>query len=343
MTVRMIVLEAGLASVQDLGRVGYERIGIAVNGAADQLAAKVANILVGNEAGAAHVEVVASDFAFSATAPLLISITGAPARVTVDGWARGMWEPLVLDAGQRLDVRGIHSGLRTYLAAAGSLPAPTVMGSCAPDSLLGTGRQLVAGDSVDVHTSFTGLDHPVFRHALFRFDVPLARYGTRWTVPVTAGPDLYEYDDALQHISGVSYRVGVQSNHIGLRLEGAVPQRSVLHEILSRGVPVGAVEAPPTGGLLVLLRGRHVTAGYPVLAVATHAGRRALGQAASGHIVTFEPVSLEQAIAAHEHEREQLIRLAARVRNAFGALGIPHTATHDAAPLLQPPSERTCA
>jgi biotin-dependent carboxylase-like uncharacterized protein len=332
MKAQITVLRAGLATLQDLGRHGFEHVGIAVNGAADQVAARVANTLVGNAESAPLIEIVASDFVFDTSAPLLLAVTGAPATVTVDGHQQRPWEPMCLLPGQRVAVCRIHHGLRTYIAVAGTLDVQYIMGSCAPDSLLEIGRQLLVGDTLQVDSRHRPLDHPFFRHPLFALQAPVPEYGTDWRIPVTEGPDLDDYDDGLARLCDASYRVGARSNHIGLRLEGSVPPRRVTHEILSRGVPIGAIEAPPGGGLLALQRGRPVTAGYPVLAVATHAGRRALGQAAPGHTVRFHDVTLDEAITAHQRTVDAIGRLRRRVHAAFDSLGLHHD-----------PAERTSA
>lgn len=323
MAEQITVTQASLAMVQDLGRVGLERSGIPVNGAADQHSASVANILVGNQANDPLIEITASDFTFEAGCPLLIAITGAPADVSVGRHTQRQWEPLCIAAGDRVSVCRIHDGLRAYIAFNGSLQATPVLGSCAPDSLLGIGQPLTPGTHLQVDTRYQPFDHPVFRHPVFLFDPPVTRFGRHWTVPVTAGPDLGDFDDALAQLSQTVYIVGNRSDHIGLRLEGPVPQRNATGEILSRGVPIGAIEAPPANGLLLLQRGRPITAGYPVIAVATRVAQSALGQVAPGHTLHFTPVSLTDAVAAHQVQVQRVAALAHRVHNAFTTLGLP--------------------
>ncbi len=91
---------------------------------------------------------------------------------------------------------------------------------------------------------------------------------------MTPGPEADQFGpDALAG----SYQVTRDSDHVRLRLSGDTAERREDGEILSRGVPVGAVQIPPTGGLLVLLRGRLVTAGYPVAGRRHHRRRRPAG------------------------------------------------------------------
>lgn len=119
--------------------------------------------------------------------------------------------------------------------------------------------------------------------------------------------------------------------HVGLRLdtpEGAEPpRRTSSDEILSRGVPIGAVEVPAGRELLVLHRGRGVTAGYPVLAVVTAVSLSRLGQARPGDRVRFRPVSLEDAVEAHREQQRTISALADRVASSLQARGL-HRPTH---------------
>jgi allophanate hydrolase subunit 2 len=116
--------------------------------------------------------------------------------------------------------------------------------------------------------------------------------------------------------------VSPRSNHIGLRLGGALPERQLTSEVLSRGVPVGAIEVPSREELLVLHRGRGVTAGYPVLAVVTSRSLDALAQARPGHTITFRKTTVAEATAAHRTACLELDRLRDTIHTVFGLLGI---------------------
>ena len=131
---------------------------------------------------------------------------------------------------------------------------------------------------------------------------------------MTAGPELEEF--APEELRG-PWTVSVQSDHVGLRAEGPTPVRAGRAEILSRGVPVGAVEVPPNGGLLVLLYGRLVTAGYPVPYVATSSSLDVLGQARPGDRLELRQVPLADAVSRARSRREELRLLAVRAANAL--------------------------
>lgn len=324
MTVELRVLSAGMASVQDLGRPGYGYLGIPTNGASDGQSARVANTLVGNAVDAPLLEVTGSAFAFEATGDVVVAVTGAAERVSVDGVAQPAWNTLVVPAGRRVAIEDPAGGLRSYVAVNGRLRVEPVLGSVAPDRLLGVGRTLRAGDTLGLDSGFTALDHPFSRIPLFRFGAAPAPRSGPLLLETTVGPDAHEFPDHLDGTLDAAYEVSPQSDHIGLRLLGPTPERTTAREILSRGVPVGAIEVPPAGGLLLLLRGRLVTAGYPVVAVATTESVDRLGQVRPGEEVRFHVSDPAQARAAVRRRDDELRQLATRVRSAFGQVGLGH-------------------
>lgn len=317
------VERVGHACLQDLGRPGWCAVGLGGNGASDGYSAKVANTLVGNSVTAPVVEVTASAFSFSADRHVLIAVTGAAEQVLVDGQPQPAWEVLVVEPGRRVRVDAPRRGLRSYLAFNGRLDATAVLGSVAPDPLLGVGEQLRAGDRLHLHTSFETFDHPHLRIPVFRLGASRPCLSRTIVVDVTQGPDSTEFaEHALERAS--PYQVSMHSDYVGLRLLGETPSRSVDTEILSRGVPVGAVEVPPAGGLLVLLRGRLVTAGYPVVGVATAASVDRLGQARPGDSVVFRGCSTVEAVTAARRRQAELVELSLRVHTVLGAAGLAH-------------------
>ncbi|MDQ1049199.1 biotin-dependent carboxyltransferase family protein [Streptomyces sp. V4I2] len=318
----LTIRTAGIVTVQDLGRVGRSRYGLPAGGAADQHSARVANVLCGNDDRAPLLEITALDFACVPSGDILIAVTGAPADVTVGGVVRPQWEPVPVRAGETIRVTGIRRGLRVYLAVLGSFAADYLQGSCAPDTVLGFGPALRGGDELVLRTSCPPIDHPFSRIPLFRLNAPVLPFPTTWIIDVTDGPDRAEFGDTGRRLFDAPFTVSPRSNHIGLRLQGDVPRRVTKGEVLSRGVPIGAVEVPAGDELLVLHRGRGVTAGYPVLAVVTATGLSALGQVRPGQTIRFRHRTLDQAVAAHRTQRGAVDALRTRVRTAFDALRI---------------------
>lgn len=314
----LTVIEAGSTQVTDLGRTRGPRYGVPVGGALDQRSARIANILTGNPDGAPLLEIMAMDVEFVADTDILIALAGAEASLLVGGTRRPNEQPVSVRAGETIEVRRIAGGLRAYLAIRGSLDVPRLLGSCAPDSVLGFGGRLVAGQRIPLCRGTPPIVNEHFGAELYRLNVPPRPDAT--TVDATDGPDVVDFADTAARLYGEPYVVSPTSNHIGLRMTGVLPERQVQGEVLSRGVPVGAVEVPPGTELLVLHRGRGVTAGYPVLAVVTTASLDVLAQARPGQTLRFRRVSEAYASERARAERAALDALRLRVQSVFTAL-----------------------
>lgn len=321
---------AGLAVVTDLGRYGSTHLGIQVNGAADQVSARTANVLVGNADEAPLIEVTAVfPFSFTGDEPLLIAVTGAAPAVSVDGVPLPVRTPFVAWPGAEVRVATARRGLRSYVAIHGTIDGDSFHGSVAFDPLIGRGRRLQDGDLVEVEGP--RVRTPSHGSPAFAITAPQDAYPQSWTVGVLPGPEAHEFPGLFDTTTGrvdlPGLLVGTQSDHIGLRLEGHSLVRSSGDEILSRGVPVGALEVPPSGGIIMLLRGRPLTAGYPVPAVVARGWHHLLGQIRPGDRVTLVPTSPAQSLASLHRQREALGVLRARCSTAFTASGtIPRTA-----------------
>ncbi|WP_311243737.1 biotin-dependent carboxyltransferase family protein [Microbacterium sp. WCS2018Hpa-23] len=314
----LTIVEAGSTQVTDLGRRRGPRYGVPVNGALDQRSARIANILVGNPENAALLEITALDLEFVADIDILIAVTGADGHLTIDGVGRPSGQPVSVRAGEAVALRQLQGGLRAYLAVRGSFDVPLLLGSCAPDSVLGFGGRLGAGATLDLRQATSPVFNDHFSAELYSLDVP--RIPTGFVVDVTDGPDIDDFAGTADRLFEQPYLVTPTSNHIGLRMTGPLPERVSRGEVLSRGVPVGAVEVPPGDELLVLHRGRGVTAGYPVLAVVTSGSLDVLAQVRPGQRLRFRRVSSAEAAARARADLVALDALRLRVGSVFAAL-----------------------
>jgi biotin-dependent carboxylase-like uncharacterized protein len=322
------IVEPGIAVLTDLGRTAGPRYGLPVNGALDHFSARAANILVGNADDRPLLEVTAMDFVFRAEADLLIAVTGATMAVEIDRVRRPQWQPVSVAAGETVALRGMTGGLRSYVAVRGSFETSLLLGSCAPDTVIGFGSPLRAGDAVAVVRATAPLSNPFFDTALYSLGLTPPAFGRDAArVDVTDGPDVDDFHSTAARLWNGPFTVGAKSNHIGLRLTGWLPERQTTGELTSRGVPVGAVEVPPGDELLILHRGRGVTAGYPVLAVVTASGLNTLAQVRPGDSVSFRHISVERAIETARSESDRLADLRRRVSTVFMCLGL-HVEEH---------------
>lgn len=247
-----------LTTVQDLGRPGQGAVGITRSGAADRASARLANRLVGNPEDAAVLEVTLGGLAVVAGADLVVALTGA--RCPGASYAA----PTRLAAGSELRLGTPTSGLRTYLAVRGGIDVDPVLGSRATDVLSGLGpAPLRPGDRLPIGRP---------RHPMPGVDVAPVAEPDAGTVTVRVGPgprrDWFD-DDAWSLLLGQTYRVGSESNRVGVRLEGEPLRRSRDGELVSEGLLRGAVQIPPSGLPVLFLADHPVTGGYPVIGYVT--------------------------------------------------------------------------
>lgn len=318
-TASISVERVGYALVQDLGRPGLAKLGISANGAGDQVSARLANILVGNHEAAAVIEVISSEVVFTTDSELLISITGAAKTVFVDDLPHDTHETLVVAAGSRVVIPGSDFGQRTYVGINGELQANRTLGSVAPDAFLEFGQRLISGSKLDVKTNFDseiiGNEYPVFR-----FSAAHETYSKKFNLTATLGPDISRLKNGEQ-IFSQEFEVLPQSDHVGMRLNGIGLDLAAAGEILSRGVPIGAVEVPPSGELIILLRGRLVTAGYPVVAVLTKHSIDKVSQARAGDQITISLIEMNKAQLELQEIEGKIANTKTRVENAFKSRG----------------------
>ena len=309
------VLRPGLqTTVQDLGRYGLQHLGVVPGGAMDTVAHRLANTLVGNDAGAATLEctVVGPELAFDA--PALVALSGAVFDAAIGGEAFPQNRPVLLPAGARLRVGNTLRGARGYLAIAGGLAVPAVLGSRStyvPAGFGGfQGRALRAGDLLPLPE-----DAPSLAAARFaRLKNVRAVSGfktTGWRIhPMTLsaedtlvvcameGRHAAQFDSAsLAAFYGATWRVSQDSNRMGYRLVGPALVRRSRQEPLSEPTCLGTVQAPSDGSPIVLMADHQTTGGYPKIAEVAAADVPLLAQLAPGGALRFDRCTVAEARA----------------------------------------------
>ncbi len=304
------VLDGGMAcSVQDIGRWGWQAQGVSVGGATDGAALQVANLIVGNALGAAGLEWTMRGPRLLFHGETDVALTGAIVRGLTNG------KRLRMQAGEVLDLSGARGGgCRGYVAFAGGLLVPEVLGSRSTDlraSFGGfDGRLLRAGDTLPLTSG------PVGRHCStgWRVTPSLAcasdEADDSWDIRIMRGPDAAEFSDlAWKVFLGESFRVSSQSDRMGMRLDGARLPSGFAKEPISAGVAVGAVQVPPDGTPIILLADRQTLGGYPQIAYVIAADQSRLAQAVPGRSLSFRVVESDEAERARHAQLKDLRQL----------------------------------
>jgi biotin-dependent carboxylase-like uncharacterized protein len=287
------IVEPGLLlTVQDLGRRGFEDRGVPPAGAADSWSLRVANRVVGNEAGAAGLEATLLGPSLRALRDLTIGIAGADLAPIVrpSGRTLATGVPHAIAAGDVIELTepgDPDRGCRTYIAIAGGIDVPVLLGSRST-SLVGAfggfdGRPLRSGDVVAAFEARRPGSSP-------RVDV--SRPPPDRPIRVIAGPAAGELGGAvrLETFLATPWTVSLASDRRGLRLESDQPLEvpADAGDRPSHGVVPGTIQLAPSGLPLVLMPDGGVTGGYPVLAVVVTDDLPRLGQLAPTAEVRFE-------------------------------------------------------
>ncbi|HET8682440.1 MAG TPA: biotin-dependent carboxyltransferase family protein [Micromonosporaceae bacterium] len=271
-----------LTTVQDLGRPGWAHLGVPRSGALDAPALRLGNRLVGNPEEEAGLEVTLTGCTLVLRVDRIVAVTGAPAQVTVDGRPVANGAAVRVPAGSVLRVGPARRGVRSYLAVAGGIAVPPVLGSRSTDTLSGLGpAPLRDGDLLPLGDPSSTTD---------RATEGLGEGGQPGParVRLLPGPRADWFtEEAVGMLDGASYMVGVNSNRVAARLAGPGLTRAVAGELPSEGIVLGAVQVPPDGQPLVFLADHPTTGGYPVVAVVEPADLPLLAQARPGATVTF--------------------------------------------------------
>lgn len=305
----MRIVRAGqLTTVQDLGRRGYRAAGVPLSGAMDPFALRIANSLVGNAESAAALEfaLVGPEVEFSTDT--IIALGGA------DCAGLSAWKPIAVAAGARLALGECVRGCRGYLAIAGGIDVPPVLGSRSTYVRGGfggfQGRPLQEGDVLAIADRRVGsaadmergaaagpvpeaATHGDQRVTTWRIDPRvLPAYAAAATVRVLPGAQAREFGATLLE---TVFHVSPQSDRMGLRLAGPAIARSSAEELLSSVVLPGTVQVPRDGQPVVLMADAQTIGGYPQAAHVIAVDLPVVAQLRPGDTIRFVEVTLEEA------------------------------------------------
>ncbi len=291
----LVVVRPGLfTTVQDRGRVGYRRFGVPVGGAFDSGAFDLANALLGNDPGAAALELTLYGGSFRADAELSIALAGAPLAATVEtqfGEARPWSIPQVgtLRRGETLTLLGSKLGARAYLAVRGGWRTPVILGSRSLENPCRAGDRFDA----DSGTASTRRPSPEVARAFGCWDDPDPTI--RWV----DGPD---FELGRSELVG-PYRVLDPSNRVGVRLEGASVPVEIDPSRLSKPVGPGAIQVAGGRPIILGVAGGTI-GGYPHVGHVISADLDRVAQLRPGAEVRFERIPFPEARRIDAEQRQ---------------------------------------
>jgi urea carboxylase len=320
------VIKPGLAtSVQDAGRPGYYNIGIPLSGALDQYALRVANLLVGNDAGDAVLEATLLGPELVFRAPAIIAVTGAEATPKVNGEARPLNESFAVRTDDALTFDFMKVGARIYIAIAGGIDVPSILGSRSTYALgaLGgfSGRKLAAGDVLPVGKARSG---GRVGRALPADLVPT--YPKSLELRVLTGLYFHRLtEEAARTFFEDTWTVAPEADRIGYRYRKGRPLAfrerkqpfgagSDPSNIVDAGYPYGSIQVP--GGLepIILHRDAVSGGGYAMIGTVISADMDRIAQMQPNNLARFVQVNMDAALKARTEYKGRIARMSSPLR-----------------------------
>lgn len=311
------VINPGLSTtVQDLGRPGYFHLGIPIGGAMDSLALRTANLLVGNDEGAAGLEAVFVGPQLEFTADTVIAVTGAEMPIKIDGKVQPGWTALDVKKGQVLSFDFLKTGARIYIAFAGGIDVPVALGSRStyPIGALGgfKGRPIAAGDELPIGVAGSVKPGRELQQALRRGPGRPAELrvlpGLYWH-RVTEGSQTAFFED--------DWKVAPEADRMGYRFRGGRKLGFVEREqpfgagsdpsnIVDSCYPYGSIQVPGGTEPIILHRDAVSGGGYFMIGTVISADMDLIGQMQPNTPTRFVKVSMEEALTARA-DRSRLL------------------------------------
>jgi antagonist of KipI len=296
-----------LTTVQDPGRYGYAHLGISPGGAADSLAMRIANLLVGNAENAATLETTLAGVTLEFDEQSIVALTGGKCDCRINNDTAPMWEAIRVPARGLLTCGPMKTGSRLYLAIQGGLDVQPIMGS-ASTNMAGhfggfEGRCLRKGDLLGVRKS------PNSRLPTLKPEAVEALYPPE-PLRVTRGPQHDWFGvEASGNLLSYPYIVSEQSNRSGLRLKGEPISPRVRSQLLTEGISLGAIQVPQDAQPIILFVDQQTTGGYPKIANVIAADLYRVGQLRPRDQLRFAEVTVPEAIRLLREQDEWLKRI----------------------------------
>jgi biotin-dependent carboxylase-like uncharacterized protein len=316
------VLHHGLATtVQDLGRPGYFHLGIPIGGAMDRLALQSANLLVGNDVGAAGLEAVFIGPKLEFTDDAMVAVTGADMPIKLDGVEQLGWTAFKVKAGQVLTFDYLKSGARIYIAVAGGIDVPVALGSRStyPIGALGgfKGRAITAGDELPVGTAGPAAEGKSIPEALRR------RPGMPAELRVVPGLYWHRITEAAgRNFFDDEWKVAPEADRMGYRFRGGRPLEfeprtppfgagSDPSNIVDSCYPYGSIQVPGGTEPIILHRDAVSGGGYFMIGTVISADMDLIGQMQPHTKTRFVRVDMETALRARKDSTKRIDQIRA--------------------------------
>lgn len=278
------VLKPGFyTTVQDMGRFGYQQYGVPVSGVMDVYATSVANLLLGNEANDAVLELTMTGPTLQFVCKTAICIAGADMSPKLNQQPIAINKEVEVNEGDMLSFGRLNFGFRSYLAVSGGFKTEQVMNSRSLYQGVTLQSAIAKGDELPIEAHLAPVQN---KHALLKIKTD---YLTSKEIEVFKGPEYDKLSKQQQKkLLAQEFAVSKENNRMAYQMEQVL--ENTLEPIITSAVMPGTVQLTPSGKLIVLMRDCQTTGGYPrVLQLTAHA-INVLSQKMAGQVVFFRLV-----------------------------------------------------
>lgn len=303
------IIKAGFhTTVQDRGRLGYQKFGMPVAGAMDDFSLRASNIILGKNEYAAVLEATLLGPSIEFLCDEIISITGANMSPKLNGRPILMWTSILVKKGDILSLSGAKNGLRSYLAFSREIDLPEVNNSKSTYSKSGIGgykgRKLLYGDILDLE------DEKLSNQGSYIGPDFLPSFEKEANIRVVMGPqDDFFPDSSIETFLNNPYKISVEADRMGYRLEGPLIEHIDTPDIISDGIVFGSIQVPGQGQPIILMADRQTAGGYTKIATVISSDLPKLAQMGPGSSLHFEKVEIDQAHEIYKKYEENIEKI----------------------------------
>jgi biotin-dependent carboxylase-like uncharacterized protein len=309
-----------LTTVQDTGRLGEYAIGMPPSGAMDVFSYQIGNYLVGNEEGAAGLEITYFGPGLEFTENAVVAVTGAQMPPKINGEEAPTWEALAVESGDVLTFDYLQNGARAYLAVAGGIDVPVFMHSRSTYTLIGLGGHEGRALAEDDELALGEADDRSDRVGMAVAEQQIPQYSKETELRVIIGLASYRLtEESMEEFLNTTWTVTPDADRVGYRYNGGElgfvereqPAGAGADQanVVDFGYPVGSIQVPGGVEPIVLMNDAVTGGGYATIGTVISADRDKLAQTKTNDKTRFRSVDLEEALAAREQRRRQMAEI----------------------------------
>ena len=307
----MKILRGGmLTSIQDLGRLGYQKYGIIGSGVMDEWSARMANILVENDENEGVLELTMFGPQIEFLEDTLIALTGGDLQAMIEDKEVPLWRPVYIKKGSVLSFGFAVSGCRAYLAVSSGFDIPLIIGSKSTYLRAGLGgfkgRALKEGDEL-----FLGSKHTAFKDFAAK-NISESFWAPTWSLPhpvwpsgdesveirVTSGAQMKLFtSESIHAFFNQNFTITADSDRMGYRLQGDRLSLIAKEDMISEAISFGSIQVPSEGNPIILLADRQTAGGYPKIAQVCSVDLSLIAQLKPDFQLSFRLISHNEAEA----------------------------------------------